>query len=432
MYFDRFRRARVTAAILCPAVLICFAGCGGAQKSTDNGTSPAVPATATAEITGETQSISETSTTEPPTTNPTTEPTTEPAPSQDPDTADTLNGIFERYGAVGAQVAVIRDGHVSEVYSYGYANRSEGTPVTEDTKYRCASLSKLVADMVFMRLTETGVMEETGDIGEYLGYRVRSPYHTDTPITPRMLMTHTSSIIDSSSFLDSRLNGSYKPLKTLLSYKSSFAYATPGTGYRYSNFGIAVLGAACEKATGTDFGTLTKQYLTGPLGIDAAYTASALEDISLLGTLYGSGGYSVSEQKALSFCDEPGQTHHLVQGNFTVSAKDYAKIVCVLLGGGKSGEKQILTQQSVDAILENRASDRNRGIGYGVEIIDTLFAGENWYVHTGSNFGMYSAYAFSPEKRCGAVVLTSGASGSSDNKTEIYNVCLDAIREVLG
>ena len=428
MCIDRFKRARAAAAILCAAMLICITGCGGTRNHTDDRSDPAAPAaTARSEAPRETQTAVESQTAEPQS----TEAPTEPAPTQDPAAAVTLDDIFERYGAVGAQVAVIRDGRVSEVYSYGYANRNEGMRVTEDTKYRCASLSKLVADMVFMRLTETGVMEETGDIGDYLGYRVRSPYHPDTPITPRMLMTHTSSVIDSETFLDSRLNGSYMPLKTLLSYESSYTHATPGSSYRYSNFGVAVLAAACEKVMNADFGTLTKQYLTGPLGIDAAYTASALEDSSLLGTLYGSGGYSVSQQMALSFCDEPGQTHHLAQGNFTVSAKDYAKIICVLLCSGKSGEKQIISQKSVDAILENRARDRDRGIGYGVEIIDTLFAGENWYVHTGSNFGMYSAYAFSPEKRCGAVVLTSGAEGGKDAATEIYNVCLDAIRAVL-
>ena len=448
MFSERFRRIyRSGAAVLCAAGILCGCGCAAIKQNsntTDNAVNTAPQQTAsfyettalsgadaqnpTTDVT-ESDSAGTIEATQPTSSVP--EETSAPAPAQDPDTAAALDMIFSEYGAVGAQVAVIKNGAVSAVYSYGTANRAEGIPVTEDTKYRCASLSKLVTDMVFMRLTESGVVSETEDIGTYLGYRVRNPYHPDTAITPRMLMTHTSSLIDSSAFLDSRLNGSSAPLRTLLTGENCYAYGTPGGSYRYSNFGVAVLGCVCEKAMHTDFETLAKLYLLNPICIDAAYTAKALKDPSLVGTLYGSGGMSVSSQMALSFCSELGQTHHLVQGNLTISAKDYAKILCVLLNNGKSGSAQVLTPQSVTAILENRADDRGRGIGYGTEIIDSVIPGETYYVHTGSNFGMYSAYAFSPDRRDGAVVLTSGASGSSDGQTEIYDVCLDAIREVL-
>ena len=447
MFSERFRRTyRSCAAVLCAAGILC--GCAAKKpndSTTDNAVNTAPHTTASADettavsgadaldptaVTTENASASAETSEGAQTTASVPDEVPPPTPIQDTDAA-ALDAIFNSYGTTGAQVAVIKNGAVSAVYSYGTANRAEGVPVTEDTKYRCASLSKLVTDMVFMRLTESGVVSETEDIGTYLGYRVRNPYFPGTAITPRMLMTHTSTLIDSSAFLDSRLNGSSVPLRTLLTGDACFAYGTPGESYRYSNFGVAVLGCVCEKAMDTGFETLAKLYLLDPIGIDAAYTAKALKDPSLIGTLYGSGGMSVSSQMALSFCSELGQTHHLVQGNLTISAKDYAKILCVLLNNGKSGGTQVLTPQSVDAILENRADDRGRGIGYGTEIIDSVIPGETYYVHTGSNFGMYSAYAFSPDRRDGAVVLTSGAYGSADGQTEIYNVCLDAIREVL-
>ena len=116
-----------------------------------------------------------------------------------------------------------------------------------------------------MKLSEEEKIDVDSDIGTFLGYQVRSGKYPSIPITPRMLMTHTSSIVDSQSFLKSRNSSSSVSLKKLLSQSSSYSGNRPGRSHHYSNFGIAVLAAAAEKEAGQPFYEYTEQVLFKPL-----------------------------------------------------------------------------------------------------------------------------------------------------------------------
>lgn len=339
-------------------------------------------------------------------------------------TRGNLDSISSSYSATGVQAAVIKDGKLYGTYEYGIAEKSENRPVTADTKFRVASLSKLVTDIVFLRLCEEGLVSQTGDISDYLGFTVRNPYYPDTVITPAMLMSHTGSIIDTQRFLNSRLSGSSETIEALLSSSSSFSGSRPGTSYVYSNFSVALIGSICEKVTHMPFDDIARKYIFDPAGIDASYLASNLKDTSLLGALYGSGGYSLSQQLNEKAQSEPGRTHHLVQGNLTISAKDYITIAAILCNGGVTANGvQLLSEESVAAIL-------NDTVGFGHVKNSHVIDGRILCTHTGSNFGMFAAFAIDPETGNGAAVLTSGAPGTKYNSADIYDICLDIIREI--
>lgn len=343
--------------------------------------------------------------------------------------AQSADRIAERYGAVGVQAAVIRDGAVRYAYSYGTAVREDNIPVTADTKYRAASLSKFVTEVVFMRLVDEGTVSLDEDVGAYLGYRVRNPSYPDVPVTPRMLMSHIASVIDSGDFLEGRLNGSSIPLRELVSSGASYAGYCPGTQYSYSNFGVSLIGAACEKVTGRSFESLAEEYIFRPLGIDAAYTASALSRPDLLGELYGSGGMTRDAQLREAFLDIPGETYHLVQGNLTISATDYAKILCRVYQDASAADGGVLlSAQSAQEMFRAQSGAE----GFGQWHTGSAVPGISLCCHTGSNFGMFSTFVFSETTGDGVVVLTSGAETGKDADSGIYNVCLDYIRLLYG
>ncbi len=342
-----------------------------------------------------------------------------------------LDELCGSSGADAVQAAFIdREGTIYR-YCFGFADYSEGRRVGPDTKYRVASLSKLVTDLVFMRLEEDGVVDRSADVGDYLGYAVRNPSFPDVPITAHMLMSHTSSLKDSQRFLDSRLNQSSVPMADLLSGSFSYADRAPGSAYEYSNFGVAVVGAVCEKATGQFFQSLAEKYVFSPLGIDAAYCASMLRDSGDVGALYGAGSMSVSAQLDLRFSSEPGQTHHLTQGNLTISAKDYARILHAVLNGGVSADGiRLVGEEAADAMLTPAFFDGSEGVGYGTFIKSGILGSGECFYHTGSNFGMYAAYVADKETGGAYVVLTSGAPYELDGRTGIYRLCMDVIREM--
>lgn len=338
------------------------------------------------------------------------------------------DAIASSYSATAVQAAVIKGGKLYFTYEYGKADIDTGKDITSDSKFRIASLSKLVTDIIFMALCDEGLVSLDGDIGDYLGFSVRNPNFPDTVITPAMLMSHTASIVDTSAFLESRLSGSSTPIKTLLS-SGAFSYSEPGTAYSYSNFSVALIGSVAELVTTTPFEELAKKYVFDPLGIDAGYTASAIENQDLIANLYGNGGYSVSQQMALSWHETLGQSHHLVQGNLTISAKDYMNIACVLSNGGVAGDgTRLISEEAASELLKVRYESDSFKSCFGLLKQTNVIEGIELCTHTGSNFGMFSAFAIDPVTGNGVAVLTSGAPGTKDTPTDIYSICLEIIR----
>lgn len=348
--------------------------------------------------------------------------------------AGSINAIASDYGCTGVQVAIINNGAVRYCYEYGFANVDNNTPVVRDTKYRCASLSKIIVAMTAMAVGDVSDFDIDIDISDYLGYEVRNPSFPDNVITPRMLMTHSSSISDSQAFLESRNSRSSAPLESLLSFGSTYTGSRPGSEYLYSNFGLAVLAAAVETYTGKSFDALAGEYIFDKLGIECGFLATDISDPSLIADLYypgGSTGYSAQTQLNETTCDKPGQTHHIYQGNLTISACDYAALLCVLINGGIYGNSRVISAPGVDEILKPQIYTEGHPCGLCVDILDTVSSGREMYCHTGSNFGMYSSFAFDKSVGEGVVVFTSGANASVDD-TGLYNVCSEIINVGLG
>ena len=277
-----------------------------------------------------------------------------------------------------------------------------------------------------MKLCEIGRASIDEDISNYLGYEVRNPHYPDKVITPAMLMSHTSTIVNSDQFDYSLMNRSITPIREILEYSSAFCNAEPGKYYSYSNFAIAILGAICEKISGMYFNDLAKLYFFDPLEIDASYLAFELENPQLLANIYGWEGLSVEDQMNVRPHETIGQTHHLVQGNLICSAKDYAKFIAMICAGGvtENGER-LLSQESINEMMKSRIYAKGLGSGCGVEENKLLFNDRTVYTHTGNCYGMYSTFTFDPETGDGVVVLTSGANVEYLDNYGMYDICID-------
>ena len=100
----------------------------------------------------------------------------------------------------GLQVLVLQGGEVVYEYAGGFARlTAEGVvPMGPEHRMRVASISKLVAAIGLLRLVEAGRVNLDADVSGYLGFTLRNPNFPDIAITPRMLLSHTSSIRDGS------------------------------------------------------------------------------------------------------------------------------------------------------------------------------------------------------------------------------------------
>lgn len=198
----------------------------------------------------------------------------------------------------GLGVIAYRDGE--EVYSIFLGRRyidakdcAGDLPVTRDTRFRAASVSKQFTVFTVMQLVEQGKLDLEADVSQYLGFRLRNPHNPDIPITVRMLASNTSSLRD----------GLIYSLPPELSVREFFApdgkawengahfapqKEKPGEYFRYANLNFGLLGTIIEAVTGERFDKYQAGHILRQLEIQGAYSPGELgkEELGNLGTVY--------------------------------------------------------------------------------------------------------------------------------------------------
>ena len=201
---------------------------------------------------------------------------------------------------MGMSVVVFCENGITQNIALGKADWSRNIDMTTDTKYRIASISKTITAIAAMQLVEQNLLDLDEDISNILGYDVKNPNHPNVAITPRMLLSHTSTIIDGtnySSFLGATVNDNPVPnLSTILTVGGAYYVAslfnntTPGTYFNYSNLNYVVLGTLIEKVSNQRFDAYCKQFIFEPLNLDASFNVNDLQDINELAVVYRKPG----------------------------------------------------------------------------------------------------------------------------------------------
>jgi len=142
---------------------------------------------------------------------------------------------------------------------YGYARLEDSVPVVDSTVFDLASVSKTMTAAALMQLCERGAFGLDDDINTRLPFAVHHPDYPSTPITFRMLLTHTSGISDYWPTFES-LQCQGDPEVGLRRFvegylvrdgefydsANNFCSWPPGGAYEYSNLAIALAGYLVE------------------------------------------------------------------------------------------------------------------------------------------------------------------------------------------
>ena len=349
----------------------------------------------------------------------------------DPELFRELNEITKEYNAVAAGM-VLFDGNAGEFYTYkyGHADRSGGQMIDDNTRFRVASLAKLITVICAMVLVDEEYIDLDEDITTYLGYEVTNTNYPGSPVTTRMLMQHTSSIFDSGVFQASRDRNSSESVRYLLERGSSFRRNEPGSNFEYTNFGYSVLGAVCESVSGKSLDTLARDVLFNPLDIDAAYVPAKMRDTVNIAVIYDerhSVTRSVESQLEIEESNMLGHDLHLAQGNLTISVLDYARILAMLGNGGTLNGVTILSPGAVRDINNTDVEGASYKQGLGTRFsVGGFIQNEGFYWHTGSAYGTFAQYVYSDVNNTnrGAVVVTTGAA-TGRGSNGMVDVCTD-------
>lgn len=331
------------------------------------------------------------------------------------DLHDKFNEIFQDQ-VVGASVVFVKDIQATRVH-YGFRSLTSHQLVDDETIFRIASISKLIIGMVAMKLVEEGRLDLDEDIGHILGYQVRNPKHPSIPITSRMLMEHTSSMTDGSSEGASArgyngVNGHhyFVSLEDLLACDDSefyasqtYADATPGKTYIYSNFGAGILACIIEKCSHQLFSEYVEEIFFRPLQMDASFKANRIVKKDKISDTFTGLNTNKTAQAFIdgTYPDYPiGNNFRGPAGGLFVSAFDLSKIMMALMNEGMVGDVRILSKQSIDTL-------------FAMRFFASRHHPEKQYIlngFSGGAYGISSVMYFSKENHTGVCFIANGGN----------------------
>ena len=307
----------------------------------------------------------------------------------------------------GAAVLVLRDGQPVVRASYGLADLEAGTPVTPETNYRLASVTKQFTAASILLLAEDGRLTLDDRGHKWLPSLPKAA----EMVTIRHLLTHTSGLIDYEDVVPEIFVAQLHDADVLrLLETQDRTYFRPGTGYRYSNSGYALLALIVQRASGQTFATFLRERIFQPL---AMFNTVAYEE-----------GISMVNNRAFGYTEEAGRWNRTDQDQTSAVLGDggiYSSIDDLAKWDAALYDERLLQPRSLQAAFTpaTHTDDPESEYGYGWRI-----TGETLW-HSGETVGFRNVIVRYPKRHMTVVVLTNR------NEPEPYQLALEIAKTVI-
>jgi CubicO group peptidase (beta-lactamase class C family) len=330
--------------------------------------------------------------------------------------------VIDVTGTPGLSVAVARNGDVIFNEGFGFADLAARTPATAQSIYRIGSFTKLYTAIAALQLVERRIIDLYGPAQDYVAdLDLRNPYG-ERDITVYDLLTFRSGLADEAIDCDTEWPVSNVAYLTdaladcrRREYRSAASRwnAKVGSRFQYSSLGIAVVGhiVAATNPEGLSYPAYVHRHIFEPLEMRSSYFATGEEDSVLLRELeprltegYGRFGRTLVPTPTLHVLGIPG-------GGMCSSAKDHARVLTALLGGGELDGVRVLSPPSARMIITAQTDVgvyAAPGVMCGLGMLVRPGGADRFFGHLGAHpWGWYhGAWAY-PELNVVVVVLTN-------------------------
>ena len=325
-----------------------------------------------------------------------------------------LQELMLKFQAIGLNVAVVKSGKIIYQHAFGLKSREAGTSLAMNNLFRIASISKSFSATAIMQLVESGKVSLDADFGELIGFRLRNPKFPQTPITLRMVLSHTSSINDSQGYFNfDIINPEKNP-----DWENCYDAYEPGKGYAYCNLNFNMAGAVIEKLSGERFDRYIQNHILSPLQIMGGYNIDSL-DKNLFTTLYefdsvsrkflaAPAAYNPRTEEISTYIQGYNTPVFSPTGGMKISVPDLAVYMAMHMNKGKYPGGIIISPES-EKIMQTEVPFSDH---YGLALMTRrdVIPGTVLKGHTGSAYGLYSMMMFQPEEQFGIVTVTNGCN----------------------
>jgi D-alanyl-D-alanine carboxypeptidase len=273
-------------------------------------------------------------------------------------------------GSPGMVVGISRHGQPLFVRGYGVANLEHGVPVTPDSVFKLASVTKQFTAAAVLLLVEDGSLRLEDRVSSFV-----PELRQADRVTLYQLLVQTSGLPD---YAEDPAGGKSKSVSRTLEemvewigrLEPEFAFA-PGSSWRYSNSNYMILGLVVERASGMGLWDFFEQRLFAPAGLaNTAFDAPA--DV----VPHRAQGYRRAKDAASGFAnaDWISPTMPGPAGGLRTTVEDLARWSDALFAG------RVLSPASVETLASAGRMSDGRTTRYGMP--------EAWQKGLDSDYGM--------------------------------------------
>lgn len=269
-------------------------------------------------------------------------------------------------------------------YTYYYGD------ITKGSLFEIGSITKTFTATLLAQALIDKKVGLTDDIRNYLPDVYPNLAYNDHPITLQDLANHTARLPEMPD--DIGYQPDFDPLRPEKGYDSVMFYATlhrvkldtvPGSKFKYSNYGLAVLGHILERVYHSSYSDLMKKYITQPFGMKQTYYELTDNQKDKMAIPHGDNGRPVPFQQEDMF-GPAGEIHSTL--NDMLNYLD-----------------QQIKETSPTVKLSHQPTANNLGLAWGVRNTGSYRDVQ----HNGSTVGSTSHISAFPELNSGCVILTN-------------------------
>jgi CubicO group peptidase (beta-lactamase class C family) len=349
----------------------------------------------------------------------------------------TMRGLVDDGQLAGVTTLVARHGKVVYLDAYGVQDLTTRKPVSRDTIFRLASMTKPIVGVAMMMLWEQGKWTLDDPVAKHIpefgGLKVATPggeVPQIKPMTMRQLMSHTAGFDVNAGYAKLNIPDRNQPLQAMIDRLAKLPLAAqPGSDWRYGP-SVDIQGYIVEKLSGQPLDVFLRTNIFEPLGMkDTGFSVekSKVDRVTSIFT-YGPDKRVIGATAAQEQRGDPSSKPVFLSGSggLLSTIDDYFRFAQMALGGGEANGKRFLKASTVELMRTNVLADgvavdtygpSQPGIGFGLDfaiVMDPAAAktpeGKDSF-YWGGAFGTW--FWLDPENDVVVVGMMQNVNGSS-------------------
>jgi CubicO group peptidase (beta-lactamase class C family) len=305
----------------------------------------------------------------------------------------------------GLALVIVHGDQIVHLKNIGVADPS-GRPITSQTPFAIASLSKSFTALAIMQLVEAGQIDLDAPVQRYLPWFRVADADASARITVRELLNQTSglSTLSGNSTFITRDSDDGAQERFVRGLSTASLSSAPGTAFEYSNANYATLGAIVAAISGQSYEQYVKDHIFAPLDMQNSfmYRDEARQHGMAAGYTHLFGMPTAIEL--------PDLRGGVAAGGVIASAEDMGHYLSALLNEGRYKDNAILSPQALAQLWQrppSKAGEDTSDYGMGWHVNEKWPFGVALREHNGDGGNFHAYMALLPESNYGIALLVN-------------------------